>query len=153
MGGRQARINGLLEQLKENNRAALVNAANIYTAAMMAVRMLARRQRRMSELWRIDPATGPGEVIEFKRSYHSVLPIIEGHSTELVSFEIFRKNWRGTWVENAQCDVVKLAEGYFVINPSGRHCVADIRAKKPPMIGRLKDPRLFCFLPRKPVKG
>lgn len=41
MGGRQARINGLLELLKENNRAELVNAANIYAAATMAVWMLA----------------------------------------------------------------------------------------------------------------
>lgn len=37
---RQARINGLLEQLKANNRAELVNAAAIYAAASMAVRML-----------------------------------------------------------------------------------------------------------------
>lgn len=107
----------------------------------------------MSNLWRISPASGPGEVIEFKGGYHSVLPIIEGHSLELVSFEIFSKNWRGTWIENAQRDVVKLREGYFVINPLGQRSVADIRARKPPTIGRLKDPRPFCFLPGKTAEG
>ncbi|MEW6498764.1 MAG: hypothetical protein AB1589_40630 [Cyanobacteriota bacterium] len=68
-----------------------------------------------------------------------MIPLFEEETKELASIESIKRNWRSSWTETAQADVIKVREGYFIINPDGRY-------HQPPIFEELPDPRPHCFL-------
>ena len=66
-----------------------------------------------------------------------VIPLFEEETKELASIESIQRNWRGSWVEMAQADVIKVREGYFIINPNGHY-------HYPPIFEELLDPHSHC---------
>lgn len=69
-------------------------------------------------MWKLG-AVKNSEWVKFKKATRCVIPLECEHSQELVSVEILKNHWQNTWLETAQCDVIRVKEGLFVVNPSG----------------------------------
>lgn len=89
-------------------------------------------------MWKLGTVKN-SEWVELKGQLHCACPIECENSNQLISIEILKKNCKNSFFETAQCDIIRVKEGLFIVNPDSRY-------HYPPVFQPI-EPQAFCLLP------
>ena len=84
------------------------------------------------------------ECYELNEFEHGVIRIYKEGTAELANLELLKQDWQNSFLHVAQRDVIKVTEGYFIVNPDGKY-------HRPPIFEPI-DPHPYCPLNHRLMK-